>query len=145
MSAVKRVLFVCEGNRARSQLAEAMLRHDGGDRFAVFSGGIRPGDVLPEFTANALREAGLSPDGLTPKHVDSFAGEEFDYVIVLCDTVRAEATLPRATERLDWRIEDPGDARKRGVPIDEALRENVRDLRWHIGRFLEGESKGRGD
>jgi histidine triad (HIT) family protein len=137
---VKRVLFVCEGNRVRSQMAEAMLRHHAGDRFEAFSGGIRPGDVLPEFTANALREAFYPADGLVPKHVDTFADEEFDYLIVLCDTVRAEdPPLPRAKKRLDWPIEDPRDAQDRGLSIEEALRENKADLRTRIVRFMEAE------
>lgn len=137
---MKRVLFVCEGNRVRSQMAEAMLRHHAGDRFAAFSGGIRPGDVLPDFTERALRESFYPADGLTPKHVDTFAGEEFDYLIVLCDTVRAEdPPVPRAKVRLDWPIEDPRDARDRGLTIDEALRENKRDLRSRIVRFMEAE------
>jgi histidine triad (HIT) family protein len=137
---MKRVLFVCEGNRVRSQMAEAMLRHHGGDRFQAFSGGIRPGEVLPDFTANALREAFYPTDGLVPKHVDTFAGDEFDYLIVLCDTVRTEnPPLPRAKKRLDWPIEDPGDAKKRGLRIEEAVRENRLDLRNRIVRFLEAE------
>jgi histidine triad (HIT) family protein len=137
---VKRVLFVCEGNRVRSQIAEAMLRHHGGDRFQAFSGGIRPGDVLPDFTANALRESFYPADGLFPKHVDTFADEEFDYLVVLCDTVRAEdPPLPRANVRLDWPIEDPADAQRRGLSIEEALRESKADLRSRIVRFLEAE------
>lgn len=135
-----RVLFVCEGNRVRSQMAEAMLRHHGGDRFQAFSGGIRPGDVLPDFTANALRESFYPAEGLVPKHVDTFADEEFDYLIVLCDTVRAEdPPLPRAKKRLDWPIEDPRDAQDRGLSIEEALRENKAGLRNRIVRFMEAE------
>ncbi len=137
---MKRVLFVCEGNRVRSQLAEAMLRHHAGDRFEAFSGGIRPGDVVPDFTIAALRESFYPADGLTPNHVDEFAGEEFDYLIVLCDTVRAKAPpLPRAKKRLDWTIEDPRDAQARGLSIDEALRENKTDLRSQIVRLMESE------
>ncbi|HVP04227.1 MAG TPA: HIT domain-containing protein [Dehalococcoidia bacterium] len=137
---MKRVLFVCEGNRVRSQMAEAMLRHHGGDRFLAFSGGIRPGDVLPDFTERTLRESSYPTEGLIPKHVDTFAGEEFDYLIVLCDTVRAEAPpLPKAKVRLDWPIEDPRDAKDRGLTIDEALRQNKAGLRTRIVRFLEAD------
>lgn len=137
---MKRVLFVCEGNRVRSQMAEAMLRHHAGDRFEAFSGGIRPGDVVPDFTIAALRESFYPAHGLNPKHVDTFGDEEFDYLVVLCDTVRAEdPPLPRANKRLDWPIEDPRDAQNRGLTIHEALRENKRDLRQHIVRFMEAE------
>jgi len=127
----------------RSQMGESLLRHHGGDRFEAFSAGIRPGDVLPDFTARALAEAHYGIEGLVPKHYDVFAGEEFDYVIVLCDTVRAEApALPVAKTRLDWKIEDPGDAKRRGVTIEEAVRENLRDIREHIMHFLEAEGPG---
>lgn len=135
---MKRVLFVCEGNRVRSQMGEALLRLHGGDRFEAYSAGVRPGDVLPDFTVRALEESPIPREGLSPKHYSTFADEEFDYLIVVCDTVRAEApTLPRAKHRLDWTIEDPRDAQNRGLTIDEALRENTRDLRRHIVRFLE--------
>lgn len=134
---MKRVLFVCEGNRARSQLAEALLRFHGGDRFEAFSAGVRPGDVLPGFTADALRDISIDPAGLRPKHYDTFSGEEFDYLIVLCDTVRAEdPPLPRAKTRIDWPVEDPGDMQKRGISIQDALRVNRADLRTRIVRFL---------
>lgn len=137
---MKRVLFVCEGNRARSQLAEAMLRHHGGDRFQAFSGGIRPSGGLPDFTERALHESFYPTDGLVPKHVDTFADEEFDYLIVLCDTVRAEdPPLPQAKVRLDWPIEDPGDKQRRGLSIEQALRENKTELRSRIVRFLEAD------
>ncbi len=133
-----RVLFVCEGNRARSQMAEAMLRHHGAGRFEVFSAGIRPGDEVPAFTIEALREAHYPAGGLRSKHLSEFAAAEFDYVIVLCDTIRAEAPdLPGARVRLDWPIDDPGDLGKRGIPIEEALRQNRLDLRSHIVRFME--------
>jgi hypothetical protein len=79
-------------------------------------------------------------DGLFPKHVDTFADEEFDYLVVLCDTVRAEdPPLPRAKKRLDWPIEDPGNAKKRGLTIEEAVRENRAELRSRIVLFLEDE------
>jgi histidine triad (HIT) family protein len=138
---MKRVLFVCEGNRARSQMAEAMLRHHAGDRFETFSAGIRPGEEIPDFTIQALREAFYPAEGLSPpKHVNTFAEDEFDYVIVLCDRVRAEdPPLPLARTRLDWAIEDPADGQARGLTIHEALRENRRDLRNQIVRLIDAD------
>jgi histidine triad (HIT) family protein len=134
-----RVLFVCEGNRARSQLAEAMLRHHGAGRFEVFSAGIRPGDEVPPFTIDALDEAHYPSSGLRSKHFNEFADEEFDFLIVLCDTVRAEAPdLPRARTRLDWPIADPGH-RPTGMSINEALRANRHELRSRIVRFMEAQ------
>jgi len=134
-----RVLFICEGNRARSQLAEAMLRHHGAGRFEVFSAGIRPGDEVPSFTIEALDEAHYPSGGLRSKHFSEFADEEFDFLIVLCDTVRSEAPdLPRARVRLDWPIPDPGH-RADGVAIEDALRQNRHELRSRIVRFMEAQ------
>jgi len=134
---IPRVLFVCEGNRARSQIAEAMLRHHGAGRFEVYSAGIRPGDEVPGFTIRALDEAFYPSGGLRSKHFNEFVEQEFDFLIVLCDKVRAEAPdLPRARARLDWPIEDPGDMQKR-MPLAEALRQNRAELRSRIVRFLE--------
>jgi diadenosine tetraphosphate (Ap4A) HIT family hydrolase/protein-tyrosine-phosphatase len=135
-----RVLFICEGNRARSQLAEAMLRHHGAGRFEAFSAGIRPGNEVPGFTVRALDEAHYPSAGLRSKHFSEFGDEEFDFLIVLCDTVRAEGPdLPHARTRLDWPVEDPGDAQKRGVSIEDAIRANMLDLRSRIVRFMEAQ------
>jgi diadenosine tetraphosphate (Ap4A) HIT family hydrolase/protein-tyrosine-phosphatase len=135
-----RVLFVCEGNRVRSQMAEAMLRHHGAGRFEVFSAGVRPGDDLPEFTRRALAGSSYAVAGLRPKHYSEFAGEEFDFLIVLCDTVRGEAPpLPAANTRLDWPVEDPADAQARGVSIEQALHAIKEELRARIVRFMEAQ------
>ena len=132
-----RVLFICEGNRARSQMAEAMLRHHGAGRFEVFSAGIRPGDEVPQFTIDTLTGASYPAGGLRSKHCREFAEEQFDFLIVLCDRVRAEAPdLPAA------RSASTGPSRtsptpRRGLSIHEALKENMHDLRSQIVRFME--------
>ena len=138
-SSPKRVLFVCEGNRARSQLAEAMLRHHGaGPASTSTAPASGRATKCRAFTIAALDEAHYPSGGLRSKHYSEFADDEFDFLIVLCDTVRNDdPDLPSARTRLDWTIEDPGDAQKRGVSIEEALRENRHALRSHIVRFME--------
>jgi arsenate reductase len=68
-------------------MAEGLLRHDAGDRFEVESAGTRPGMVHPEAIA-AMQEVGIDISGHRSKHVEEFAGQEFDYVITFCDNAR---------------------------------------------------------
>lgn len=84
MEAKKRVLILCTGNSARSQMAEGLLRHDAGERFTVESAGTKPGSVRPEAIA-AMKEIGIDISSHRSKHVDEFAGQDFDYVITVCD------------------------------------------------------------
>ena len=110
MSDKKRVLILCTGNSARSQMAEGLLRRLGGGRFEVFSAGTRPSRVRPE-AVEAMREVGIDISGQRSKSVDEFAGREFDYVITVCDNAREECPVfPGRTERVHWSFDDPAEA-----------------------------------
>jgi arsenate reductase len=107
MSDKKRVLILCTGNSARSQMAEGLLRRDAGERFDVESAGTRPGSVRPEAIA-AMNELGIDISGHRSKNVDEFAGQKFDYVITVCENARE--TCPvffGAAEKLHRSFEDP--------------------------------------
>lgn len=105
--AKQRVLIVCTGNVARSQMAEGLLRHDAGDRFEVFSGGIYPSYVRP-LVIKAMHELGIDISGQRSKSVEEFAGEEMDYVITVCDHAAQHCpTFPAKTKRIHWSVEDP--------------------------------------
>src|SRR5215471_15217017 len=80
----KRVLILCTGNSARSQMAEGLLRHDAGARFEVFSAGTKPSQVRPEAIA-VMEEIGIDLAGHRSKHMNEFAGQRFDYVLTVCD------------------------------------------------------------
>ena len=82
-----RVLVLCTGNSARSQMAEGLLRHRFGDRLDVESAGTQPSRVRPEAIA-AMAELGIDISSQRSKHVDEFSGQEFDYVITVCDHAR---------------------------------------------------------
>jgi arsenate reductase len=84
MADKKRVLILCTGNSARSQMAEGLLRRDSGDRFTVESAGTKPTAVRPEAIA-VMKEAGIDITSHRSKHVDEFEGEDFDYVLTVCD------------------------------------------------------------
>ena len=103
----KRVLILCTGNSARSQMAEGLLRHDAGDRFEVFSAGVNPTQVRAE-AIEAMREVGIDISGQRSKSVDEFIGQQFDYVITVCDNANQQCPVfPGKAERVHWSIEDP--------------------------------------
>ncbi|MGO8813105.1 MAG: arsenate reductase ArsC [Terriglobia bacterium] len=103
----KRILILCTGNSARSQMAEGLLRHDGGAAFEVASAGTKPSHVRPEAIA-AMREMGIDISGHRSKSVDEFAGQAFDYVITVCDNAKESCPIfPATTKRVHWSLEDP--------------------------------------
>jgi arsenate reductase len=83
----KRILILCTGNSARSQMAEGLLRHDAGDRYEVFSAGTRPSIVRPEAIA-VMGELGIDLTGHRSKSVNEFEGQTFDTVLTVCDHAR---------------------------------------------------------
>ena len=83
----RRVLILCTGNSARSQMAEGLLRHDAGDRFEVFSAGVNPTRVRPEAIA-VMQELGIDLSAHRSKHVNEFTNQNFDYVLTVCDHAR---------------------------------------------------------
>ena len=107
MNDKKRVLILCTGNSARSQMAEGLLRHDAGERFDVESAGTKPSSVRPEAIA-AMRELGIDISGHRSKSVAEFEGQTFDYVITVCDNARESCPVFfGAAKRLHHSFEDP--------------------------------------
>ena len=105
-----RVLFLCTGNSARSQMAEALLGSLGGARFSPYSAGIEPKAIAP-LTFAVLSEIGLDWPGTRSKSADEFAGQSFDYVITLCETSRQSCPVfPGRHHALHWDIVDPAAA-----------------------------------
>ncbi|TMB67594.1 MAG: arsenate reductase ArsC [Chloroflexi bacterium] len=136
MTSRRRVLFVCTGNRARSQMAEGLLRHLAGDRFEVYSAGTIPSGIS-EYTIEAMREIGIDVSGQRSKSVDEFAGQEFDFVITVCDSARQVCPIfPREGQRLHWDVEDPSDIETRGIPLADAFRMARDELRKRIELFV---------
>ena len=103
----QRVLILCTGNSARSQMAEGLLRHLASDRFEVHSAGTKPSRVRDEAIA-VMRELGIDISGHRSKSVEEFAGQEFDYVITVCDNARESCPFfPAQTQRIHWSFDDP--------------------------------------
>jgi arsenate reductase len=133
MSDKKRVLILCTGNSARSQMAEGLLRHDAGERFEVESAGIKASSVRPE-AIGAMRELGIDISGQRSKHIDEFEGQRFDYVITVCDNARE--TCPvffGAAKQLHQSFEDPPAP---GVGTDEQRMSIFRRVRDELRSYL---------
>ena len=104
---MKRILVLCTGNSARSQMGEGLFRAEGRGRFEVFSAGTKPSFVRPEAIA-AMREIGIDISAHRSKSVDEFAGQPMDYVVTVCDHARDICPVfPAGTERIHWSFEDP--------------------------------------
>ena len=133
-----RVLILCTGNSARSQMPEGLLRHDGGAAFEVASAGTKPSHVRPEAIA-VMREIGIDISGHRSKSVEEFAGQSFDFVITVCDNARESCPVyPAATKRIHWSLDDP--AAVQGTE-EQRLAEfrRVRDeLRSLLKKFADG-------
>ena len=104
---MKRILVLCTGNSARSQMGEGLFRQAGGGAYEVESAGTKPGLVRPEAIA-VMKEIGIDITRHRSKAVDEFAGQTFDYVVTVCDNARdACPVFPAGTERIHWSFEDP--------------------------------------
>ena len=108
MAALERsVLFLCSGNSARSQLAEALLRHYGGGRFVVMSAGLHPEGVDPR-VHQLLARHGIDSSSLSSKNLAGLPRTHFDFVITLCDKARGECDLLASpSELMHWDLPDP--------------------------------------
>ena len=102
-----RVLILCTGNSARSQMAEGLLRHLAGDRFEVISAGISASFVRQPAIA-VMQEIGIDISGHRSKSVDDFLDQKFDWVITVCDHANKRCPVfPAKAKRIHWSIDDP--------------------------------------
>jgi len=131
-----RVLFLCTGNSARSQMAEALIRERSGGVVEAFSAGSQPKPLHPNAVRVMREEYGLDLSGQASKHLDVFAGERFDCVISLCDRLREVCPeFPRWPEVLHWSIANPatGEADDATYPL---FQQTAAELETRIGFLL---------
>jgi arsenate reductase len=104
-----RVLFVCTGNCCRSQMAEAILRHVGGDRVIAASAGSQPAGYVHPLAIEAMRRMGISTDGQYSKGLDAFGEDLPEIAITVCDSAAAEVCprLPGGAPTAHWGLPDP--------------------------------------
>jgi arsenate reductase (thioredoxin) len=137
---VRNVLFLCTGNTARSIMAEALLRHRGGDRFQAFSAGSHPKGRVHSLTLETLQRAGVPTDGLRSKSWDEFAegvGPPLDVVITVCGKAAGEQCpyWPGHPATAHWGVDDPGDAEGSHEAQRRAFERAFRLLDARIGRL----------
>jgi arsenate reductase len=129
----KRVLFLCTGNSARSQMAEGLLRQMAGERFDVFSAGTHPKGLHPR-SVDVMNEAGIDISKQTSKDVAAFLDRKFDYVITVCDRAKQHCPVFPGAQPIHWGFDDPAEA-----PPDMELNvfRRVRDeIRHRLRLFL---------
>jgi arsenate reductase len=137
MTAPIRVLFVCTGNSARSQIAEALLRDFGGADFEVNSAGTEPHGVNP-YTVRVLDEIGIDWSGARSKSVTEFIGQPFDYVITVCDRARQTCPVfPGDHNSMHWGLDDPAEVEGSDEQKLEAFRRTRTEVATRLRPFVE--------
>lgn len=107
---IRRILFICTGNSARSQMAEALLRVIAGEQFEAWSAGTNPVGLNP-YTITAMQEIGVALSHQRSKSIDEFIGQPFDVVITVCDRAKeACPVFPGIQQVRHWSFEDPAAA-----------------------------------
>ncbi len=127
-----RILFLCTHNSARSQLAEGIMRTQGGSRVAVFSAGSEPAAVHP-LAIRAAQALNVDISSQRAKHMDEFAGQQFDAIITVCDKVReACPTFPGDPKQIHWSFADPTAVTGSEAEKFQAFLQTARDLSTRI-------------
>ncbi len=140
MTDKKRVLIVCTGNVARSQMGEGLLRHMAGDRFEVFSAGLLPSYVRPHAIA-VMHELGIDISHHRSKSLNEFRDARFDYVITVCDHAKERCPVfPGPVKRIHWSIDDPVGFGPEAAQLD-AFRSARDELQKRLQAFIEQSEK----
>ena len=135
MSEKKKVLILCTGNSARSQMAEGLLKHITQNRYEIYSAGTKPSTVRPE-AINVMAEIGIDISGNRSKSVEEFVNEEIDYVLTVCDNARENCPyFPAKTKVIHHTFEDPAEAQG----SEEARRNAFRKIRDEIKNYFEND------
>jgi len=138
----KKVLFICTGNSARSQMAEGLLRQMGGDRFEVFSAGTCPIPVRP-LAIKAMQEIGVDISQHYSKTLEQFVGLPFDYVITVCDNAKEDCPVFHgARNTLHWCIQDPVGVMGSQEVLLQAFRKARDDIAGRIQKAFDLQDDG---
>lgn len=105
---LKKILFICTGNSARSIMAEALMNRLSRGNFQAFSAGSKPSGTVNPMTIETLKNNGISSDGYRSKPLDEFLGQDIDIVVTVCDSAKESCPVwPAETEILHWSFDDP--------------------------------------
>ena len=135
-----KVLILCTGNSARSQMAEGLLRHDGGDCFEVESAGVEASFVRPQ-AIKAMQEIGIDISRHRSKSFDEFLGQSLDFVITVCDNAAERCPIfSGKVERIHWSFDDPAAAVGDNVQKLEVFRRVRDEIRGKLREFIQENS-----
>ncbi len=127
---------MCTSNSCRSQTAEGLLRHLAGDKFDVFSAGVKPTQVNP-LAIKVMDEIGIDISNQESKSVTEFQSEQFDYVITVCDNAREACPLfPGEHEKMHWNLQDPTQAQGKEEEKLMIFRKVRNQIKENILKFL---------
>ena len=131
-----RVLFLCTGNSARSQMAEALIEHMSAGTVKAASAGSHPKSLHPN-AVRVMRKRGIDISGNRTKHLDAFVSQRFDQVITLCDRVREVCPeFPSHRERVHWSMPDPAQAGPTNRESYPAFEATAAELETRIGFLI---------
>ena len=139
---MKRILVLCTGNSARSQMGEGLFRHECHGAYEVDSAGTKPSYVRPE-AITVMQELGIDISGHRSKSVSEFDGQHFDYVVTVCDNARDTCPVfPSGAQRIHWSLEDPAAVEGSAEARLAAFRRIRDQLHQKIKSFLATYSEG---
>jgi arsenate reductase len=131
-----RVLFLCTGNSARSVIAEALLKKMGGHDFEVYSAGTDPKGINP-YTLRVLEQEHIDMSGFYSKNMNDFVGQQFDYVITVCDQAAERCPVfPGDPTRIHWSFPDPAAVEGDDLVRLAAFQETLRGIRRRMDTFI---------
>lgn len=137
----KSVLFVCTGNSCRSHMAEGFLRALEGENYEAFSAGAKPAGYVHPLAIATMRDAGVDISSHQSKSLDAFSGQEFNYVITVCDRAReACPVFPGAAKQLHWSFDDPAYAEGSDEQKMVVFRRVREEIKSRIESFLAAEN-----
>lgn len=129
-----KVLFLCTGNSARSQIAEAILNFRGKDRIIAYSAGSDPAEEINPYAIRVMKELGVDISDKKPKSHKLFSGEYFDFIITLCDRARDQCpTIPSSSLHAHWGFADP----KHFKGTDKEILNQVRAIVYEIAKRID--------
>ena len=133
----RKVLFLCTSNSARSQMAEAILNHRGGDRFTAFSAGSDPAVMMNPYADKVMSDVGYDMKNKKPKSMNVFVDEDLDFVITLCDKMKENCPVfPGKPVLAHWGMPDPADFEGNEAEKEKAFKKAMMEISQRIGLFL---------
>jgi arsenate reductase (thioredoxin) len=144
MNQKQRVLILCTGNSARSQMAEGLLRHMAGDRFEVESAGTIATFVRPQAIA-IMSEIGIDISEHRSKSLDEFLDTPFDYVITVCDNANETCPIfPGPAKRIHWSFDDPAAMQGSDEQVMDGFRRVRNEIRSKLTEFVKSNCRPQG-